>query len=164
MLGFSVIHCISDHSRSLKQNCILTCLLFFNVPLLCSPVKQLIDSKYFFCMRSVRFIPLDKACDGKDDCTGGEDEITCVSSFTVNTTFPGKTKTWLCLTLSVSTQTQKQKLDKWLLFSFPRHNSPLQCVWCQVRVSCRCTVPAQDGGVCVVTTGLRSTHRQHVNN
>ncbi|XP_044209042.1 transmembrane protease serine 4a isoform X1 [Thunnus albacares] len=51
-------------------------------------IKQLIDSKYFFCKRSVKFIPLDKACDGKDDCTGGEDEITCVSSFKVNTTFP----------------------------------------------------------------------------
>ncbi|XP_051253076.1 transmembrane protease serine 4a isoform X3 [Dicentrarchus labrax] len=51
-------------------------------------IKQLIDSKYFFCKRSVKFIPIDKACDGNNDCVGGEDEITCVSSFTVNTTFP----------------------------------------------------------------------------
>ncbi|XP_018549483.2 transmembrane protease serine 4a [Lates calcarifer] len=51
-------------------------------------IKQLIVSKYFFCARSVKFIPIDKACDGKDDCAGGEDEITCMSSFTVNTTFP----------------------------------------------------------------------------
>ncbi|XP_070761960.1 transmembrane protease serine 4a [Enoplosus armatus] len=51
-------------------------------------IKQLIDSKYFFCKSSVKFIPIDKACDGKDDCAGGEDEITCVSSFTVNSTFP----------------------------------------------------------------------------
>ncbi|XP_069004204.1 transmembrane protease serine 4a isoform X1 [Embiotoca jacksoni] len=51
-------------------------------------IKQLIDRKYFFCKRSVRFIPIDKACDGNDDCSGGEDEITCVSSFTDNTTFP----------------------------------------------------------------------------
>ncbi|XP_022051822.1 transmembrane protease serine 4a isoform X2 [Acanthochromis polyacanthus] len=51
-------------------------------------IKVLIDSKYFFCKRSVKFIPIDQACDGKDDCAGGEDEITCVSSFTVNTTFP----------------------------------------------------------------------------
>ncbi|XP_071375332.1 transmembrane protease serine 4-like isoform X2 [Centroberyx affinis] len=51
-------------------------------------IKQLIDRKYFFCKRSVKFIPLDKACDGKDDCAGGEDEITCVSNFKVNTTFP----------------------------------------------------------------------------
>ncbi|XP_008285232.1 transmembrane protease serine 4a isoform X1 [Stegastes partitus] len=51
-------------------------------------IKVLVDSKYFFCKRSVRFIPIDQACDGKDDCAGAEDEITCVSSFTVNTTFP----------------------------------------------------------------------------
>ncbi|XP_035239670.1 transmembrane protease serine 4a isoform X1 [Anguilla anguilla] len=51
-------------------------------------VKKLIDSKYFFCVRSFKFIPLDKACDGKADCSGGEDESTCVSSLTANTTFP----------------------------------------------------------------------------
>lgn len=51
-------------------------------------IKQLIDSKYFFCKRSFKFIPLDNACDGKDDCAEGEDEITCVSNFKVNTTFP----------------------------------------------------------------------------
>lgn len=51
-------------------------------------VKVLIDSKYFFCKRSVKFIPIEQACDGKNDCAGGEDEITCVSTFTVNTTFP----------------------------------------------------------------------------
>ncbi|KAM6987380.1 transmembrane protease serine 4a isoform 2-T2 [Tautogolabrus adspersus] len=51
-------------------------------------IKNLIDSKYFFCKRSFKFIPIDKACDGKHDCTGGEDEITCVSNFKVNTTFP----------------------------------------------------------------------------
>ncbi|XP_041656259.1 transmembrane protease serine 4a isoform X1 [Cheilinus undulatus] len=51
-------------------------------------VKKLIDSKYFFCKRAFKFIPLGKACDGVQDCTGGEDELTCVSSFKVNTTFP----------------------------------------------------------------------------
>uniref|UniRef100_A0A3B4YJC2 Transmembrane protease serine 3-like n=1 Tax=Seriola lalandi dorsalis TaxID=1841481 RepID=A0A3B4YJC2_SERLL len=51
-------------------------------------IKQLIESKYFFCSRSVKFIPIDKACDGNNDCAGGEDEITCLSSFTLNTTFP----------------------------------------------------------------------------
>ncbi|XP_026170868.1 transmembrane protease serine 4a isoform X1 [Mastacembelus armatus] len=51
-------------------------------------IKQLIESKYFFCTRSVKFIPIEQACDGKNDCAGGEDEITCVSWFTVNTTFP----------------------------------------------------------------------------
>lgn len=64
----------------------------FPLPSLSFPtaVKQLIDSKYFFCKRSVRFIPLAQACDGRDDCAGGEDELTCLSSLKVNTTFPGK--------------------------------------------------------------------------
>lgn len=83
--------------KSPEQNAILTCILPFssNLPLLFPPVKQLIDSKYFFCKRSFKFIPLDNACDGKDDCAEGEDEITCVSNFKVNTTFPGKTNKWL---------------------------------------------------------------------
>uniref|UniRef100_A0A8C6M6X9 Transmembrane protease serine 4-like n=1 Tax=Nothobranchius furzeri TaxID=105023 RepID=A0A8C6M6X9_NOTFU len=51
-------------------------------------VKQLIDSKYFFCPSSVKFIPLEQACDGKNDCANGEDELSCLSRFIVNTTFP----------------------------------------------------------------------------
>uniref|UniRef100_UPI0037E9951C transmembrane protease serine 4a n=1 Tax=Semicossyphus pulcher TaxID=241346 RepID=UPI0037E9951C len=51
-------------------------------------IKKLIETKYFFCKRSFKFIPLAETCDGKDDCAGGEDELTCVSSFKVNTTFP----------------------------------------------------------------------------
>ncbi|XP_077468230.1 transmembrane protease serine 4a isoform X2 [Stigmatopora argus] len=51
-------------------------------------IKQLIDSKYFFCTKSFKFIPLEQACDGTEDCKGGEDELTCLSSFKVNTTFP----------------------------------------------------------------------------
>ncbi|XP_077422327.1 transmembrane protease serine 4a isoform X1 [Vanacampus margaritifer] len=51
-------------------------------------IKQLIDSKYFFCTKSFKFIPLDKTCDGTDHCKGGEDEQTCLSSFKANTTFP----------------------------------------------------------------------------
>uniref|UniRef100_A0A3P9DSL3 Transmembrane protease serine 4-like n=1 Tax=Maylandia zebra TaxID=106582 RepID=A0A3P9DSL3_9CICH len=51
-------------------------------------IKNLIESKYFFCTRSVKFIPLDKTCDGHIDCAGAEDEITCMTTFKVNTTFP----------------------------------------------------------------------------
>lgn len=86
------IKCHSLFLNSTEQNAVLTCVLpsTSNVLLLFPAVKQLIDSKYFFCTRSVKFIPIDQACDGKDDCAGGEDEITCVSSFLVNTTFPGR--------------------------------------------------------------------------
>ncbi|KAF4085855.1 hypothetical protein AMELA_G00099670 [Ameiurus melas] len=51
-------------------------------------IAQLIQSKYFFCSKSLKFIPLENACDGKADCAGGEDESSCVSHFTSNTTFP----------------------------------------------------------------------------
>lgn len=51
-------------------------------------IKVLIDAKYYFCKRSFKFIPIALACDGKDDCEGGEDELTCVSEFTVSDTFP----------------------------------------------------------------------------
>ncbi|XDV32665.1 hypothetical protein PO909_003415 [Leuciscus waleckii] len=51
-------------------------------------IKQLIDSKYYFCSKSVKFIPLEKACDGKEDCSGAEDESACVMPFGANSTFP----------------------------------------------------------------------------
>ncbi|TSX85945.1 Transmembrane protease serine 4 [Bagarius yarrelli] len=51
-------------------------------------VAQLIQSTYYFCSKSVKFIPLDEACDGKPDCAGGEDESTCISRFISNSTFP----------------------------------------------------------------------------
>ncbi|XP_024132315.1 transmembrane protease serine 4a isoform X2 [Oryzias melastigma] len=51
-------------------------------------VSKLIKSKYFFCSRSVKFIPLGKACDKQIDCSDGEDENDCVLNFEANTTFP----------------------------------------------------------------------------
>ncbi|TRY86679.1 hypothetical protein DNTS_025798 [Danionella cerebrum] len=51
-------------------------------------IKQLIESKFYFCSKSVTFIPLEKACDGKADCSGAEDEESCVMKFGANTTFP----------------------------------------------------------------------------
>lgn len=60
------------------------------IPLPHDVVKQLIDSKYYFCSKSVKFIPLEKACDGKEDCSGAEDESSCVMQFGANSTFPRK--------------------------------------------------------------------------
>ncbi|XP_043114334.1 transmembrane protease serine 4a isoform X2 [Puntigrus tetrazona] len=51
-------------------------------------IKQLIESKFYFCSKSVKFIPLEKACDGKEDCSGAEDESACVTKFKANSTFP----------------------------------------------------------------------------
>uniref|UniRef100_A0A8C7ZKF1 Peptidase S1 domain-containing protein n=1 Tax=Oryzias sinensis TaxID=183150 RepID=A0A8C7ZKF1_9TELE len=37
-------------------------------------VWKLIKSKYFFCSSSVKFIPIEKACNKQNDCSDGEDE------------------------------------------------------------------------------------------
>nr|XP_006642408.2 PREDICTED: transmembrane protease serine 4-like isoform X1 [Lepisosteus oculatus] len=51
-------------------------------------VKRLVDSKYLFCKTSFKFIPLSSACNGIEDCAGGEDELSCVSNLTVTVIFP----------------------------------------------------------------------------
>ncbi|KAM9468645.1 transmembrane protease serine 4a isoform 2-T2 [Clarias gariepinus] len=51
-------------------------------------IAQLVQNSYYFCSKSVKFIPLDKACDGKSDCAEGEDEAFCASHYTANMTFP----------------------------------------------------------------------------
>lgn len=161
------IKCHSLFLNSTEQNAVLTCVLPSpsNVLLLFPAVKQLIDSKYFFCTRSVKFIPIDQACDGKDDCAGGEDEITCVSSFLVNTTFPGRPDSVpLCQHRHKSKAWKRKKEKKWLLLSSSLRHSSLQCVSRQLGMSCRCTVLAQVGGVCVVKVGPSSTQRRHANN
>ncbi|XP_069802756.1 transmembrane protease serine 4-like [Dendropsophus ebraccatus] len=41
-------------------------------------IKVVLDNYYFFCTKSVKFISLDKWCDGTQDCSGNEDEQRCV--------------------------------------------------------------------------------------
>ncbi|XP_053546024.1 transmembrane protease serine 4-like [Bombina bombina] len=48
-------------------------------------VKVVLDNYYLFCMKSFKFIPLDKWCDGVADCAGNEDENRCVQSAEVTT-------------------------------------------------------------------------------
>ncbi|XP_012683911.2 transmembrane protease serine 4b [Clupea harengus] len=52
--------------------------------------ERLISEKYYFCHRSLGFVPMLAACDGRADCRYGEDESNCVSNTntTSNTTFP----------------------------------------------------------------------------
>ncbi|KAJ7990379.1 hypothetical protein DPEC_G00299680 [Dallia pectoralis] len=75
-----------------KKNIILTVLavlVVLGILVTCGYfIKLLIDSKYFYCSRSVKFISLDLACNGKPDCAGGEDELACVTNLTVSTIFP----------------------------------------------------------------------------
>ncbi|XP_041090933.1 transmembrane protease serine 4a isoform X2 [Polyodon spathula] len=51
-------------------------------------IKILLDYYYFFCIKSFKFIPLEKACDGIVDCKGSEDELNCVTKQTIKLTFP----------------------------------------------------------------------------
>ncbi|XP_053125834.1 transmembrane protease serine 4-like [Hemicordylus capensis] len=41
-------------------------------------IKMAVDSYYFFCSHTFRFIPLSLLCDGHLDCASGEDEASCV--------------------------------------------------------------------------------------
>ncbi|XP_029428125.1 transmembrane protease serine 4 isoform X2 [Rhinatrema bivittatum] len=48
-------------------------------------IKVVLDNYYIFCMRSFKFIPIEKVCDGKSDCAGAEDEQRCVKPMEVKT-------------------------------------------------------------------------------
>ncbi|CAI5795499.1 transmembrane protease serine 4 [Podarcis lilfordi] len=41
-------------------------------------IKIAVESYYFFCSQTYKFIPLNLQCDGSVDCAWGEDEIGCV--------------------------------------------------------------------------------------
>ncbi|XP_066495282.1 transmembrane protease serine 4 [Tiliqua scincoides] len=41
-------------------------------------IKVAVESHYFFCSQTFRFVPLSRLCDGHVDCTWGEDEASCV--------------------------------------------------------------------------------------
>ncbi|KAK9974580.1 hypothetical protein ABG768_022665 [Culter alburnus] len=49
---------------------------------------RMVNTKFFFCSGSLRFISIEKACDGKADCAGNEDEIACISKLRTNETYP----------------------------------------------------------------------------
>lgn len=90
---------------------------------------------------------------------GGEDEITCVSSFKVNTTFPGKVKHHPALSARTHTKGERREEQTTTPLHFFSASLP-QCVSCRLSASCRCTAPAQGGGVCAGTAGHSSTPRR----
>ncbi|XP_072140039.1 trypsin-7-like isoform X1 [Mobula birostris] len=51
-------------------------------------VKVAIDSYFFFCPKTFKFIALDLQCNGIKDCSEGEDEIGCVSNVTFQEEYP----------------------------------------------------------------------------
>ncbi|NP_001039074.1 transmembrane protease serine 4 [Xenopus tropicalis] len=60
-------------------------LVLASIAVIAILIKVVLDNYYFFCVKSFKFIPLDQWCDGKSDCTGGEDESRCVQPFDVTT-------------------------------------------------------------------------------
>ncbi|XP_062872719.1 transmembrane protease serine 4a [Trichomycterus rosablanca] len=70
-------------------------------------IAQLVETKYFFCSKSLKFIPLEQACDGKQDCTDAEDESSCASRFVSNSTFPVRLTTNLSV-LQIYNASQNQ--------------------------------------------------------
>ncbi|XP_051895777.1 transmembrane protease serine 4-like isoform X3 [Pristis pectinata] len=51
-------------------------------------VKVAIDTYYFFCPNTFKFISLDLQCNGITDCSEGEDEVGCVSNITFQVDYP----------------------------------------------------------------------------
>ncbi|XP_065123026.1 transmembrane protease serine 4b [Paramisgurnus dabryanus] len=49
---------------------------------------KVVNTKFFYCSGSLRFVAIEKVCNGKADCPGGEDELVCVSKLRINGTFP----------------------------------------------------------------------------
>ncbi|XP_030077809.1 transmembrane protease serine 4 isoform X1 [Microcaecilia unicolor] len=48
-------------------------------------IKVVLDNYYFFCLKSFKFIPMKKWCDGNADCADAEDEQRCVKPMEINT-------------------------------------------------------------------------------
>ncbi|XP_041030355.1 transmembrane protease serine 4a isoform X1 [Carcharodon carcharias] len=51
-------------------------------------VKVAIDTYYYFCSKTFKFIPRDLQCNGILDCSEGEDELQCVINVTFRGQFP----------------------------------------------------------------------------
>ncbi|XP_053308617.1 transmembrane protease serine 4 isoform X2 [Spea bombifrons] len=71
----------SGRRSVLRRYCVpitTTILVLASIVVIAILVKVVLDNYYYFCLKSFKFIPLDKWCDGKSDCSGDEDESRCV--------------------------------------------------------------------------------------
>uniref|UniRef100_A0A8C5R9T3 Uncharacterized protein n=1 Tax=Leptobrachium leishanense TaxID=445787 RepID=A0A8C5R9T3_9ANUR len=72
---------------TLRRYCVpitTTVLVIASIVVIAILIKVVLDNYYFFCLKSFKFIPLDKWCDGTEDCASGEDESRCVQRFAAN--------------------------------------------------------------------------------
>ncbi|XP_072529264.1 transmembrane protease serine 4b [Salminus brasiliensis] len=77
--------------QRLKLALVTVCCVLLTLALLALGLYyliRLINSRFYFCAGSLRFIPVAKVCDGQADCDEGEDELICVSNLSTNTTYP----------------------------------------------------------------------------
>lgn len=82
----------TEESRARWRLTIITvcCVLAIMVSLIVGLyfTVRVVNSKFFFCSGSLKFITIEKACNGRADCAGGEDENVCISKLRINDTFP----------------------------------------------------------------------------
>ncbi|KAM9299347.1 transmembrane protease serine 4, partial [Gastrophryne carolinensis] len=65
-------------------------LVLSSVVVIAILIKVVLDNYYYFCIKSFKFIPLDKWCDGQADCSGNEDELRCVQKIDFGNLSTGK--------------------------------------------------------------------------
>ncbi|GCB66382.1 hypothetical protein scyTo_0004957 [Scyliorhinus torazame] len=79
-------------SRMSKKKIIITVLTVLTVLAILAIViyfvKVAVDTYYFFCSKTSKFIPRDSQCNGIVDCSEGEDELDCVMNITFRDQFP----------------------------------------------------------------------------
>ncbi|XP_078055166.1 transmembrane protease serine 4-like isoform X2 [Mustelus asterias] len=82
----------SSRSKTSKKKIIITVLTVLVVLAILAIViyfvKVAIDTYYYFCSKSFKFIPRDSLCNGVSDCSGNEDELDCVVNITFRNQFP----------------------------------------------------------------------------
>ncbi|XP_078282780.1 transmembrane protease serine 4-like isoform X2 [Rhinoraja longicauda] len=78
--------CAMDKRKKIIMTVLMVLIVLAIIAVAAYFVKVAIDTYYFFCHKSFKFISVDLQCNGIRDCSNGEDEIDCV----VNITFQGE--------------------------------------------------------------------------
>uniref|UniRef100_A0A4W3I161 Uncharacterized protein n=1 Tax=Callorhinchus milii TaxID=7868 RepID=A0A4W3I161_CALMI len=81
-----------NRMKMTKRKIVITTLLVLTVLAIIGIsiyfVKVLLDTNYFFCVKSFKFISLEAQCNGVSDCMDSEDEMNCVINITFTGEFP----------------------------------------------------------------------------
>ncbi|XP_067827015.1 transmembrane protease serine 4-like isoform X2 [Heptranchias perlo] len=88
-------------------------------------VKVAIDTYYYFCPKSFKFIRLESQCNGIADCSDGEDEVDCVLNITFQGQFPVR-----IYGLNSILQVKDSATQKWKSVCYDNWKSNLAQVTC----------------------------------